>query len=205
MKTYFSIIGAAAFLSLCILQQGRAQQSIAYIRFAESNNCVDHDFQVNSITVLKNGKETAIPINKNGFDTLYIDGDKHNSYPTIFRLKNGEHYDLKCSKEQFDLFPVKGRVNGMIRFAKKNYEDILTVRAYYWKILDTLKNNETHAYWKKTGNYLNEIIFAQLPKIPGPNKRGIPVGVINLIFLHGEKYTVEYDGQTKKLNTTLDK
>ncbi|HEX2548571.1 MAG TPA: hypothetical protein VHM20_01995, partial [Gammaproteobacteria bacterium] len=32
MKQYFFIIGAAAFLSLCILQQGRAQQSIAYIR-----------------------------------------------------------------------------------------------------------------------------------------------------------------------------
>jgi len=204
MKIYFSIIGAAAFLSLCILQQGRAQQSIAYIRYSESNNCTYRDLKVNSSTIAKSGKESAVPINENGFDTLYINtGESYSFHPTIFRLKNGVHYNLKCSNEHFDLFPVNGRKDGMIRFVKKNTEDTLIVKAYYKKILDTLKNNNTSVYRKKTGNYFNEIIFYKLS--PNPKQRRIPpVAVINLIFLHGEKYTVVYDGKTGKINTTME-
>ncbi|HEX2548570.1 MAG TPA: hypothetical protein VHM20_01990 [Gammaproteobacteria bacterium] len=200
MKTYFSIIGAAVFLSLCILQQGRAQQSIAYIRFNDSEKCPDWDLKLNSVTILKNGKECAIPINENGFDTLYVDTG---FYPIIFRLKNGEHYSLKYSYANFDLFPVNGHKDGMIRFAKKNSENALTVRAFYGKILDTLKNDDTTVYRKKNGNYHNDIIFYKLP--PNPKQRRIPpVAVINLIFLHGEKYTVVYDGKTGKINTIME-
>jgi hypothetical protein len=201
MKPYFSIIGAVAFLSLCFFQQSRAQQSIAYIRYAGVDNCMCN-FQVNSVPILKNGKEYAVSINEKGFDTLSIGA---NTYPTIFRLKNGEHYNLKCTYTFLDLFPVKGRKNGTIGFVKKNYDNPLTVKAYDGKILDTLKYNDTIIYRKKPDvDFHNEIHFRKIPKSLNPNVRAQPVGIINLIFLHGEKYTVVYDGKTGKINTTME-
>jgi hypothetical protein len=204
-KFYFFLVALSFLISQNLWAQNKAYISI-------EKECLKHAFsenpvaQINGQNIIYNNKEQAIEINPNGMDTMYID-TSIGYHPTVLKLKKDEHYVIKCSTygNHFDLIPVTGKKQGEIRFSKTNFDAKLAYKAFHKFLGDTLVESDMKTEYKRSSKlfYYHDIVYYKPPTRPTPRDPA-PLAVINLIFLHGEKYTVVFNGETGEIEVYLD-
>jgi hypothetical protein len=176
----------------------------SYFTLEVNNTCPLYYIKINNILIESGVKRIKIRINETYMDTLSFSDSKENKYstfPTLAKFRNGEEYIIKCNYSNFDIYPVSGKINGEIRFFKKNIKDTLVVKAFESSIKDTLINDISTKYFKKHNkeNFHNDVFFYRLSDLKTQTRRAQSLCKINLIFLHGEKYTLTYDHKSKTI------
>ncbi|MDJ1501966.1 hypothetical protein [Xanthocytophaga agilis] len=207
MKQLFSII---LFIAFSLVFNAQKEQ-YAYFKFDQTKEpYLPYFVRINDDILSYDKKVHKVKINPQKLDILVfvfnrIELEDSDPYSYIVKFRPGETYIIKSKYPEFDLYPVSGKKQGFVRFAKTNISDSLVVSKFGNVFQDTVKTNGFTKYkaHPKTA-FHHEVIFYKLSELNERTPRTPPLDSMYILFLHGEYYSVMYDGKLTKLLITLD-